>query len=267
MNKKIGIIGGGNMGQALIAALYKKYDLIFCEKSLKVRRYLCKKYKIQFQQCKNLVEQCDIIILAVKPQDIDTVLVAIRRCKKKNLVISIAAGITTHYIEKKTIGQKRVIRAMPNLPVKMQRGVTALCQGRYATKADLRLACIIFSLLGTSVIVQERLMNAVTAVSGSGPGYVYLFAEEMIKAARSLGLPMSLAKTLVLETFLGSMMLLQQTKEDPSALRIQVSSKGGTTQAAVQVFLKNKMNVIFKQALEAAVQKAQELSRRSLCEQ
>lgn len=261
MKKKIGIIGGGNMGEALISALCKKYALHLCEKSLDRAIYLRKKYKIRVMTCEDLAKDCDVVILATKPQDLDRVLMKLRKCEKKALFISIAAGMTIKHVERHLAGKQRVIRVMPNLPVKVQMGITAVCKGRYADDGDLRITCQIFSFLGKTVVVKERLINGVTAVSGSGPGYFYLFAEELIKAAQSLGMSSALAKMLVLETFLGSAFFLKQSKQSPSVLRAQVTSKGGTTEAALEVFYKNKVGAIFQKALLAAASRAEDLSK------
>ncbi len=261
--RKIGIIGAGNMGEAIFASAKKKFSIFLCESGRKRQNYLRKIYGVKTKSLLELVKFCDVLILAVKPQNIDEILGQLKDIPIKNkLIISIAAGVTTSYVEKKIHKSVRVIRTMPNLPVQIQQGMTAICKGKNAKQADIKLACSIFDILGQTVVVQEKAIDAITAVSGSGPGYVYLFMEQMIKSAKFLGLNEKLAKQLVEQTFSGSVALLKQSKQDAQSLRIKVSSKGGTTQAAVDFFLKKKIDVIFNQALSAAQKKAKTLSRR-----
>src|SRR5262249_55422311 len=132
---------------------------------------------------------------------------------------------------------------------------------RFAKKNDLDLATKVFQNVGETVVVPEELIDAVTAVSGSGPAYVYLFMESLINGAKKLGLDENLARQLVRKTFLGGVLLLDRKKEDPGALRAKVTSKGGTTQAATDVFLKYKIDDIIAEALQAARKRAEELSK------
>lgn len=261
--KKVGLIGGGNMGEAIIRGLHKKYTLYVAEKDSRRKRYLAKNYKINIRSLADVVLASDIVILAVKPQDIVDVLRESRPIvDQKKCVISIVAGITTCFVEKNLHCQPRVIRAMPNMPAMIAEGITAICQGRYATKKDAELTGKIFNLLGETVVVSEDLMDKITAVSGSGPGYVFLFIECMIEAAQALGLKKSLAVNLVRKTFEGSIHLLEQRKEDAAQLRAKVTSKGGTTQAAMDVFAKKNLTKVMIQALKAANKKAVELAKK-----
>ena len=259
--RQIGIIGGGNMGAAIINGIHKQCLVSVAECDAKKAQALKRKYRVRTVDLKTVC-QSDVIILAVKPQDFEGVLQEIRRyISKRPLIISIAAGITTPYIEKTLKNRVRVVRAMPNLPLQIGEGMTALCAGKYATGADLAAASQIFARVGKVVVVGEKSMNAVTAVSGSGPAYVFLFAEMLGQAARSLGLKEDLANQLVLQTLKGSVKLLEQAKEPASVLRARVTSKGGTTQAALNVFVKHKLEKIFTDALRAASNRARELSR------
>lgn len=271
--KTIGIIGGGNMGAAIINGIVGKYKIIVCEKDKRRCLFLRRKFKVAIQDLQSLVGKSDIIILAVKPQDSDRVLREIGACVEAHpaspagggrtpLLISIAAGLTCAFIEKRLGGKARVIRTMPNMPAQISEGITAVCKGKYATKNDLTCVCRIFNSLGKTVVVREDWMDAVTAVSGSGPAYVFLFAECLNKAAQSLGLNRTLSQTLVKKTLSGSIHLLEKQGEEASVLRARVTSKGGTTQAAMDVFMKNKIEEIFKKALRAAQKRAGALSRR-----
>jgi pyrroline-5-carboxylate reductase len=259
---KIGIIGGGNMGAAILAGIRGSYKICVCECDQRRRRYLRQKFQITVKDLKIVAGCCDAVILAVKPQDFDEVLCALKDSRKEDqLVISIAAGITCRYIEKRLGPGIRVVRTMPNLPAQVGQGMTAVCAGKSATRSDLQKACRIFNGIGQTVVVEEKWMDAVTAVSGSGPAYVFLFAECMEKAARSLGLHTALARHLVVQTLKGSMCLLEQSGEDAEVLRRRVTSKGGTTQAALEVFERDKVAQIFQKALAAAAGRSRELSR------
>lgn len=262
MKIKIGVIGGGNMGGAIIGGIRKKYSVSVCEQDQRRCRRLKREYKVAAGDLKTVVGKSKAIILAVKPQDFDGVLKEIRPFfAKGRLIISIAAGITCRYIEKRLGTGARVVRAMPNLPVQIGEGVTGICPGRAAGNGDVILARRLFSCVGKTVVVGEKWMDAITAVSGSGPAYVFLFIECLNKAARSLGLDEGLGRALVLQTVKGSLDLLEYRKEGAGVLRARVTSKGGTTQAAMDVFRKHKLEKVFKAALSAAKKRARELSK------
>ena len=258
---KIGFIGCGNMGEAILASLHKKHQCYVCEPRLDRQLYLKKKYVAVFGMLSDVAKVADAVILAVKPQDLPDVFAEIRKLPlKKKVIISIAAGITTKAIEK-ALGGVRVIRVMPNLPAMVGKGVSGLCRGKKATTKDLALAKSFFDAVGGMVVVDEKMIDAVTAVSGSGPAYVFLFVECMMKAARKLGFGDKDAKTLVYGTLLGSAYMLAKSADRADVLRLKVTSKGGTTQAAMDVFMKNDIGKIFEQALKAARDRAKSLSR------
>jgi pyrroline-5-carboxylate reductase len=261
--KTLGTIGGGNMGAAIISRIRKDFTIIVCEQDERRRAYLRKNFKVSCQDLASLVKLSDILIVAVKPQDIDGVLAVMKAAGVENkLVISIAAGITISFIEKRLGPKARVIRTMPNLPAMIGEGMTAIAKGKRANDSDLALARRIFDCIGKTVLVEEKWIDAITAVSGSGPAYVFLFAECLINAAQSLGLDAKLSAALVKQTLLGGAHLLEKQTDDAAALRAKVTSKGGTTQAALEVFTRYKLDHIFKQALAAAQKRAKELSRR-----
>ena len=259
---KIGIIGGGNMGSAILSGIVRKYSVFVCEKEQKKAQALKRKFGIKLLNLREIVQHAQMIILAVKPQDFDSVLKELRGYVTFNkLVVSIAAGISCQYIEKRLGAKIRVVRTMPNLAAKVGEAMTAICRGHKATNSDLDAASHIFGSIGKTVVVEEKFIDTITAVSGSGPAYVFLFVECLNKAAKSLGLKEHLAKELVLQTLKGSLKLLEETKEDASSLRVKVTSKKGTTQAAIDVFFKNKIDKIFTQALKSAQKRAKELSK------
>jgi len=262
---KIGIIGGGNMGEALIKGLVGKKlfapnSILVCEVDIKRAQSLKKKYHIGAGDLNTVVAQSSVVILAVKPQDMENVLSQITEHNK--LFISIAAGLTTKFFEKRLGGRPRVVRAMPNMPALIGEGIAGICTGKYATAADLRKAQEILNTIGETVIFKESMMDAVTAVSGSGPAYVFLFVEQWIAAAISLGLSKIDARNLVYETLAGSAHLLRKTGFTASDLRAKVTSKGGTTEAAMKIFLKNNtFGKLMKNALAAAKKRAKELAK------
>ncbi len=262
MKKTIGIIGGGNMGAAIIGGIAKKYSVAVCEQDKGRCQLLKRKFKIVIQDLPTILAKNCIIILAIKPQGFDSLLAEMREhITERHLIVSIAAGISTRYMEKRLWNKSKVIRSMPNFPAQIGEGMTAICKGREVNRTDLSLVCKIFDHVGKTVIVDEKWMNAVTAVSGSGPAYIFLFMECFMKAARSLGLKESLSRELVIQTLRGSLDLLENQEEDAGVLRERVTSKGGTTQAAMDVFKKGSFEKIFKDALKAAAKRAKELEK------
>ncbi len=268
LSKKIGIIGGGNMGEALLCHLStvarKSTSLMISELDASRRDYLRSKYRIIVEIDNNLVvKYSDVIILAVKPQDLDAVLKTEICCgiTKEKLIISIVAGATTKRIEKIVGKDIPVVRAMPNMAAKVGEAITSLSPGAAVKEAHTDIAREIFSAIGEVVEIDEKLVDGVTAVSGSGPAYFFYMIEALIEAAKELGFTEEVAKKLVLKTATGSVKLLEALKEDPAALRKKVASKGGTTEAAFKVFESKKFKKIMKDAVKAACKRSKELSR------
>lgn len=268
IEKKIGIIGCGNMGEALLGRLSETMEkstmLMVSESDLTRRDYIRKKYRIIVETDNNLVmKYSDIIILAVKPKDFESLLngeVAIGASSKK-LIISIAAGITTKYIESAIGEDVPVVRVMPNMPAVIGEAVSAICPGRSAGKKDIASAEEIFSMIGSVVEVEEKLMDAVTAISGTGPAYFFALMEELVRDAVALGIDRKTAKTLVVKTALGSAKLIDSMDADPKDMRDKVTSKGGTTEAAFKVFRAKKTGSAIKAAVKAAAVQSKKLSK------
>ena len=260
---RIGVIGGGNMGSAIISGIRKKHSVCVCEKDASRRIFLKRTYRVEVTDLGTLMKRSKVIILAVKPQDFDITLHEMRPyMTRRHLVISIAAGITTKFIERQ-LGKVRVVRTMPNLPVKSHKGMTGIAKGKYAAHSDLRTASAIFKNVGEVLIVSsEDKLDAITAVSGSGPAYYFYFTEALMDSARKLGLSEEEALVAVNATLAGSSALLSdETGEDAASLRKKVTSKGGTTEAALKVLdLKDFRNII-ADALRAAKKRAKELSK------
>jgi len=265
MKKRIiGIIGGGNMGEALIKGIGRSKVLV-SERDSKREDYLRDKYHVTFAPPLDAAYQANVIILAVHPQDMDIVLDDIKKGmdgrSDELLLISIAAGLTTTFFEEYLGGNIRVVRAMPNMPALINEGITGICKGKHATTVDLNTAQEILDTIGETIVVNESMIDAVTAVSGSGPAYVFLFVEQWINAAMKLGFNEFQAKQLVYKTLLGSAHLLEKSPFDAAELRAKVTSKGGTTQAAMDVFFKGKFDQLMKDALTAAKKRAKELAK------
>ena len=260
----IGIIGGGNMGEAIIKGLAGQRriagaGILVCEADTQRTKYLKMKYDISVVDLNTIIAQSSIIVFAIKPQDMENVLSQIK--ENNILFISIAAGLTTGFFEKKLGGKARVVRAMPNMPALIGEGITAISAGRYATTTDVKAAQKILQTIGQTVIVKESMIDAVTAVSGSGPAYVFLFVEHWIATAKTLGFSQEEAKQLVYKTLLGSAHLLEKSEFDAATLRAKVTSKGGTTQAAMDVFSKGGFDQLIYKALSAAKKRSKELAK------
>ncbi|MFA4981217.1 MAG: pyrroline-5-carboxylate reductase [Candidatus Omnitrophota bacterium] len=269
MTKKIGIIGCGNMGEALLRRLSeimeKSTSIMVSEMDAARRDYIQTKYRMIVEIDNNVVVKfSDVIILAVKPKDLDEVLSKEICCgvSKKKLLISIVAGIATRHIEKVVGADVPVIRVMPNMAATVGEAISSISRGSAAGNEHAETAKQIFSTVGKVIEVDEKMVDAITAVSGSGPAYFFYLIEAMIEGARDLGLDRDMARELVLQTARGSSKLLEILDEDPAVLRKKVTSKGGTTEAALSVFDAKKLKNTVKDALKKACKRSKELSRR-----
>jgi len=265
----IGFIGGGNMAEALIkgitsAGLYSPGDIFVSDIRAERLKELDDRYKINTTvNNAEVAEKADILILSVKPQNMVQALDSIKgTVKEDTLVISIAAGVKVKKVAD-TLGDAAIVRVMPNTPALVGEGASALYPNEKA-KPELEKAQEIFSAVGRAMVVEdEELMDAVTAVSGSGPAYYFFLMEQMIQAAGQLGLSDELAKELVLQTARGAAILaLEADKkgESPAELRRKVTSPGGTTEAALKVFSEGNLDAIMSMAIEKACARSRELS-------
>jgi pyrroline-5-carboxylate reductase len=266
-DKTIAVIGAGNMGEALIRGLLvskaiEPHQLVAAD----VRTHRLDLFSTQFgisvaTDNSAAVADADIVLLAVKPQQMASVLAGLReQISPEKLVISIAAGIPTTKIEKELGDSTHVVRVMPNTPAQIGEGAAALCKGQHATDDDLAAADAILSAVGITASTDESLLDAVTALSGTGPAYVFLIAEAMIKAGVQVGLSEELARKLTLQTIIGSAKLLVQSGEDPAELRHKVTSPNGTTEAAMKVMAEGRLVDVFLDAIKAAATRSGELS-------
>jgi pyrroline-5-carboxylate reductase len=265
--KRLTLIGGGNMGEALVSGLlrsgtWKPAQITVCDVRAEALARLRKRYRIRTStESRQAVRGADILLLAVKPQHMKPLLEDLGpEVRRSQLVLSIAAGISTRFIEKFLPRGSRVVRVMPNTPALVGLGMAALARGRCAKAAEERLARSIMETVGEVVRVSESAMDAVTAVSGSGPAYVFYVAEAMRDAGVRLGLSARVSDQLVRQTIKGAGALLAQSPEDAGELRRRVTSPGGTTEAAIGVMEKAKLHGLFLKALRRAAGRSRELS-------
>lgn len=263
---KIGIIGAGAMGGAIArriikTGLFRPEEVVFCdvipEKADELARELRARF---FAAASEVADAASIVLVAVKPQTMEECLEEIKEtANQSKLIISIAAGITTEFIESRLGDGVRVVRVMPNTPALVGAGVTAICAGKNASGNDLNEAENIFTALGKVYRFNESLIDAVTAVSGSGPAYLFLFAECLQQAAIEAGLPESVAPDLVAQTLFGASKLLIESSDTASGLRAKVTSPGGTTEAAVTVLTDRGFEHSIVAAVKGALERAREL--------
>ncbi len=265
MNKTIAFIGAGNMAEALIRGLLsaktvKPEQIAATDVRPERLEQLHRTYGIHTSADNaKAAAKADVIVLAVKPQQMTNVLSSLH-FPLPALVVSIAAGVPTARIERELGGEPRVVRTMPNTPALVGAGAAALCRGRFATEADLVAAETILGAVGVVVRTDEQHLDAVTALSGSGPAYIFYMAEAMIAAGVEAGLSEDVAKRLAVQTVFGAGKLLAESGELPQELRRKVTSPGGTTEAALKVKMERGFAKIVAEAIHAAARRSRELS-------
>ncbi|WP_449241422.1 pyrroline-5-carboxylate reductase [Desulfoscipio gibsoniae] len=261
--KRLGFIGGGAMAEALITGLTRA-ELILARQitvsdlNEQRRNYLAEKFAVGVTTANNaVVADADIIILALKPFVMGDVLEqAGAYFTPEHTVISIAAGITTTYIEKFLTGQVPVVRVMPNTPALLGAGAAAVCCGQWATDLHRELALTIFGAVGRAVSVPEKLMDAVTGLSGSGPAYMYIIAEALADAGVRMGLPRDVALTLASQTMLGSARMILETGCHPGVLKDMVTTPGGTTIEGLYALEEGGIRAALYRAVEVACRRS-----------
>ncbi len=268
-NKKLLIIGSGYMGEAIIKGLLSK-NVVLKENLCVVNpvfneqaKSLTKKYAINLAGPQN-IKEADIIILAFKPQNLAEAANMYKDSfKEGQLIISILAGVTTEKLEASFNLPMAVIRTMPNLALGAGQSATAYCRGKLVNNADILLAEEIFANLGAVVEIKESDMEAVTALSGSGPGYIYYLAEAMVEGGCNLGLKRDTALALTIQTFLGAAVLLKESGGEPSEMRKKISSAGGSTEAGVKAMEANNFFKAVLEGMKAAHKRTHELGEAS----
>lgn len=282
---RIAIIGGGNMGEALLSGLLRAgrpvKDLVVSEKSPERSEYLSRTYGVRLASVSDAVENVGFVILAVKPHDIDPVIAGIADTAARaeghaaeQVLVSVVAGVSTGHYEARLPAGFPVIRVMPNAPALVGAGVSALSAGRFATPEQLAEVSELFESVGSALVVPEDQIDTVTAVSGSGPAYYFLFLEALVDAAVANGLTRGLATDLAVNTMAGSAaMVLERLDEarkgtagaagrpDTTAteLRALVTSPGGTTAAGLRELERGGMRVAVAAAVEAAKTRSEQL--------
>jgi pyrroline-5-carboxylate reductase len=285
---RIAIIGGGNIGEALLSGLLRSgrghAEIVVSERIPDRGQYLSEKYSVRVIGVAEAVENADLVVIAVKPSDIGPVTTeiaeAVARAERDRLFISVAAGVSTSYYESKLPAGAPVIRVMPNAPMLVGAGISAIAQGRFATADHVKEVAALFDSVGGALTVPESQLDAVTAVSGSGPAYFFLMVEALVDAAVEAGLSRPVATDLVVRTMSGSAaMLLERTENRPrpgdgespasgpdggaetaaAQLRAIVTSPGGTTAAGIRELERGNLREAVSAAVQAAKTRSEQL--------
>ncbi|KGN38167.1 pyrroline-5-carboxylate reductase [Knoellia subterranea] len=261
----VAIFGAGVMGETLLSGLLRAGrpadQLVITERRPERAAELTEKYGVRALSNVEAAELADTLVLVVKPQDMGTLLDEISpHVAEGNLVVSLAAGITTDYIERRLSDGRSVVRVMPNTPALVDQGMAAVSGGRHCVPEQLQHATELLAATGKVTEVPEKMLDAVTAISGSGPAYIFYVVEAMIEAGVVLGMPRATATELVTQTLFGAATMLRETGQHPTVLREQVTSPGGTTAAALRELDDHKVRAAFISAMEAAAVRSRELS-------
>ncbi len=261
----VAILGAGVMGETLLSGLIRAgrraEDLMVGEKRRDRADELEQRYGVAVVGNIEAAQKADTVALVVKPQDMSDLLAEIASAVRPGqLVVSLAAGITTAFIESRLPEGVAVVRVMSNTAALVDEGMAAISRGSHCDESHLAEAESLMASTGRVIRVPEKQQDAVTAVSGSGPGYLFFVVESMIEAGVHLGLPRSTASELVVQTVVGSAKLLRETGEHPTVLRERVTSPGGTTAAAVRELEDHAVRAAFLGALEAARDRSRELA-------
>ena len=262
------VIGAGVMGEALLSGLVRAGrrvdNLLVGEKRSERARELEERYGVAVVSNVEAAGKADTVALVVKPQDMAAVLEEIGpSLRSGQLLVSLAAGITTAFIEARVPAGVAVVRVMPNTPALVDEGMTAISPGSHCDEAHLAEVESLMASVGRVVRIPERQQDAVTAISGSGPAYIFFVVESMIEAGVHLGLPRATASDLVIQTLVGSAKMLRETGTHPTVLREQVTSPGGTTASALRELEIHKVRAAFLAAMEAARDRSRALAEGS----
>lgn len=269
MSYELGVIGAGNMAEAIVRGVIARgiltpAQVIAGDVSPERRAYFESQLQIKTTlDNRDVVRDTRTVLLSVKPQQMAGVLASLKVSFRPNsLVVSIAAGISTAFVQQHLGGmtrQLRVVRAMPNTPMLVGEGMVALARGPHASDADVAAARRLFEGAATVIEVPEDKMDAVTAISGSGPAYFFFLVEQMVRAGVEMGLTPEQAHVLATRTALGAGRILTMSTDSPAELRRKVTSPGGTTQAAITHMESHNLPQILVDALKAAEQRGREL--------
>ena len=263
----LGVLGFGNMGQAIVRGLVDTGTLaassirVFDVDSEKVAQ--AKELgAVEAASPAELASDSGVLLIAVKPQSIDEALAPVAGALGQDaLAISIMAGVSIDCLREKLGGARKIVRVMPNLPALVGAGAAALAFSSDCTEADQATARAVFEAVGVAEFVEESAMDAITALSGSGPAYYFYVTECLTKAGAALGLPADQAGRLAAQTLLGAALLVRDSSESAAVLRERVTSKGGTTEAALKSFRENGLEDILATGMKAAAARSSELGR------
>jgi pyrroline-5-carboxylate reductase len=265
--KRVAVLGAGKIGSILLKALLEKGQLspqsTFATVQHEERaRSLTEKLRIPVST-NNLaaVRDADIVLVCVKPQVVQEVIEQIRpNISRKQLIISVAASVHTSQIEKALGSEIAVVRAMPNTPCSLGVGMTAVCKGKFADALHLEVACALFNVVGKTVVVDEKHMDAVTGLSASGPAYIYIILESLAEAGVKVGLPRDIATLLAAQTTLGAATVVLETGDHPALLKDAVTTPAGCTIDGIMELEEGKLRVTLIKAVVKAAQRAKELA-------
>ena len=263
--EKVAILGAGKMGEALMSGLLRAGrqpdELLFTERHADRTKLLEERYGVRGVSTAQAAEEADTLLVAVKPQEITLLLDELAPAAgPRNLVITIAAGIPTSFLERRLADGTPVVRVMSNTPVFVDQAMSAISAGAHATEDHLARTEELLSPVGKVIRVPESQLDAVTALSGSGPAYFFYLVEAMIDAGILLGLPRAVAAELIVQTAVGSAQMLRDSGEHPVQLREAVTSPGGTTIAAIRELENHGVRAALLAALEAARDRSRELA-------
>ncbi len=268
IRENLAVLGFGNMGQAIVKGLLQKGifkpNQIFVFDPAEDKKKDAENLNVQIvDHSEELLENAQTLLIAVKPQIIQTALQALAsKIDQQVLIISIAAGISINYYKNLLNRQNlRIVRTMPNAPALVGEGITGISLSSECTEQDRHWVRRIFQSIGEMVFVPEEQIDVITAISGSGPAYFYYLCEGMIESGKSLGLSDEIALSLVRQTLYGSGALLVKEGKLPQELRARVTSKGGTTEAAIQTMEARNLKSIVNEAINSAFQRSKELGK------
>ncbi len=266
MTESIAVLGAGKIGEALLSGLLaggrRPADLMFTERHPERSAELTTRYGVRAVDIPTAAKEADVLVVAVKPQDIDPLLDELAPAiAKDTLVVSLCAGLPTALYERRLPDGVPVVRVMPNTPMVVGEAMSAISPGRYATSVHLNTVEELLSVVGLVVRVPESQQDAVTALSGSGPAYFFFLVEAMIDAGILLGLPRAVSEKLIIQSAVGAATMLAKTGEHPVTLREAVTSPAGTTIMAIRELEKHGVRAALLDAIEAARDRSQELGR------
>lgn len=263
--RTVAILGTGVMGSTLLSGLIRSgrdpAELIITGRNVERTQQLAAKYGVALMSNADASQRADTLVLVVKPQDMEGLLAEVRsHVQHGALVVSLAAGITTGFLEERLPVGTAVVRVMANTPAMVDEGMAAVSPGAHCDEVQLIEAEGLLRSCGKVLRVAEKHLDAVTAISGSGPAYIFYVVEAMIEAGVLLGMPRTVSTELVVQTLYGAATMLKETGQHPTVLREQVSSPGGTTMAALRQLDDHKVRAAFVTAMEAAAERSKQLA-------